>query len=147
MRPSIAEYLTFAAYIGLLLNVTLGQNLLVATVGAMVATAGLAVAIHFVVLRPLIIRRDRGDRRAEACLTMGREQAAVALAIVSTKDPGHFRTTPGGYFHGMVAKAKNGALNLDRTIWAMRRAMRECSSRWYCSTGPSTDRTQNDSHS
>jgi hypothetical protein len=58
----------------------------------------------------------------EACLTMGREQAAIALAVVSTKDPTHFRTTPGGYFHGMVAKAKAGELNLDRTLWAMRRA-------------------------
>ena len=42
----------------------------------------------------------------EACLAMGREQAAIALAVVSTKDPAHFRTTAGGYFHGMVAKAK-----------------------------------------
>ena len=40
------------------------------------------------------------------------------MAIVSTKDPAHFRTTPGGYFHGMVAKAKAGELNLDRTLWA-----------------------------
>jgi Replication protein C C-terminal region len=53
---------------------------------------------------------------------MGCEQAAIALAVVSTKDPAQFRTTPGGYFHGMVAKAKAGALNLDRTLWAMRRA-------------------------
>jgi replication initiation protein RepC len=58
----------------------------------------------------------------DACLAMGREQAAIALAVVSTKDPAHFRTTPGGYFHGMVAKAKAGELNLDRTLWAMRRA-------------------------
>ena len=58
----------------------------------------------------------------EACLAMGREQAAIAIAIVSTKDPEHFRTTPGGYFHGMVAKAKAGELNLDRTLWALRRA-------------------------
>jgi replication initiation protein RepC len=58
----------------------------------------------------------------EACLAMGREQAAIALAVVSTKDPAHFRTTPGGYFHGMAAKAKAGELNLDRTLWAMRRA-------------------------
>ena len=58
----------------------------------------------------------------EACLAMGREQAAIAIAIVSTRDPGHFRTTAGGYFHGMVAKAKAGELNLDRTLWAMRRA-------------------------
>ena len=53
---------------------------------------------------------------------MGREQAAIELAVVSTEDPAHFRTTPGGYFHGMVAKAKVGELNLDRTLWAMRRA-------------------------
>ena len=58
----------------------------------------------------------------EACLAMGREQAAIAVAIVSTKDPAHFRTTAGGYFHGMVAKAKAGELNLDRTLWALRRA-------------------------
>lgn len=58
----------------------------------------------------------------DACLAMGREQAAIAIAIVSTKDPAHFRTTAGGYFHGMVAKAKTGELNLDRTLWAMRRA-------------------------
>jgi replication initiation protein RepC len=58
----------------------------------------------------------------EACLAMGREQAAIAIAIVSTKDPAHFRTTAGGYFHGMMAKAKAGELNLDRTLWAMRRA-------------------------
>ena len=58
----------------------------------------------------------------EACVAMGREQAAIAIAVVSIKDPGHFRTTPGGYFHGMVTKAKAGALNLDRTLWGMRRA-------------------------
>jgi replication initiation protein RepC len=58
----------------------------------------------------------------DACLTMGRNLATVALAIVSTKDPRHFRTTPGGYFHGMVQKAKAGELHLERTIWAMRRA-------------------------
>ena len=44
----------------------------------------------------------------EASITMGREQAAIAIAIVSTKDFQHFRTTPGGYFHGMVVKAKAG---------------------------------------
>jgi replication initiation protein RepC len=58
----------------------------------------------------------------EACLAMGREEAAIALAIVSAKPAEHFRTTPGGYFHGMVAKAKIGDLHLDRTIWALRDA-------------------------
>jgi hypothetical protein len=35
-------------------------------------------------------------------------QGAIAPAVVSTKDHAHFWTTPGGYFHGMVAKAKAG---------------------------------------
>src|SRR5215472_4537153 len=58
----------------------------------------------------------------DACITLGRDLAAVALAIVSTKQPEHFRTTPGGYFHGMVQKAKVGELHLERTLWALRRA-------------------------
>ena len=51
------EYLTFAAYVGFFLNVDAGQSLAAATVGAIAATALLAVALHFAVLRPL---RDRG---------------------------------------------------------------------------------------
>jgi hypothetical protein len=58
----------------------------------------------------------------EACIALGRERAAIAIAIVSTKDPAHFRTSAGGYFHGMVTKAKAGHLNLDRTLWGMRKA-------------------------
>jgi replication initiation protein RepC len=71
------------------------------------------------------LRHDLGVSKhlwGDACLTMGRELAAVALAIVSTKDPEHFRTSPGGYFHGMVDKAKAGELHLERTVWALRRA-------------------------
>ncbi len=56
----------------------------------------------------------------EACIAMGREPAAIAVAIVSAKPAEHFRSTPGGYFHGMVAKAKSGQLNLARTIWGLR---------------------------
>jgi replication initiation protein RepC len=56
----------------------------------------------------------------DACITMGREQAAIAIAIVSTKPPGHFRGSPGAYFHGMVSRAKSGQLHLARTIWGMR---------------------------
>lgn len=56
----------------------------------------------------------------DACMTMGREQAAIAVAIVSAKPPGHFRGTPGAYFHGMVSRAKSGELHLARTIWGMR---------------------------
>jgi replication initiation protein RepC len=58
----------------------------------------------------------------EACVTMGRETAAVAIAIVSAKPAEHFRSTPGGYFHGMLKKAKAGELNLAQTIWGLRRS-------------------------
>jgi replication initiation protein RepC len=57
---------------------------------------------------------------AEACDAMGREMAAIAVAIVSTKDPNYFTRTAGHYFHGMVQRAKKGDLNLYRTIWGLR---------------------------
>jgi replication initiation protein RepC len=69
------------------------------------------------------LRHDLGVSKSlwgEACLAMGREEAAIALAIVSAKPAEHFRSSPGGYFHGMVAKAKAGELNLGRTIWGLR---------------------------
>ncbi|MGE0279030.1 MAG: plasmid replication protein RepC [Rhizobiaceae bacterium] len=72
------------------------------------------------------LRHDLGVSKSlwgEACVTLGRDLAAVALAIVSTKEPEHFRSTPGGYFHGMIAKARAGELHLDRTVWAWRRAV------------------------
>jgi replication initiation protein RepC len=72
------------------------------------------------------LRHDLGVSKSlwgEACLAMGRELAAVALAIVSTKEAEHFRTSPGGYFYGMVAKAMAGELHLERTVWALRRAI------------------------
>ena len=61
----------------------------------------------------------------------------VAIAIVSTKDPAHFRTTPGGYFHGMVTKARAGHLNLGRTLLGMRRANepRPAAARGCCRVG------------
>jgi replication initiation protein RepC len=71
------------------------------------------------------LRSDLGVSKSlwgEACVAMGREKAAIAIAIVSTKDPAHFRTSAGGYFHGMVTKARAGHLNLDRTLWGMRKA-------------------------
>ncbi len=61
----------------------------------------------------------------EACLLLGREGAATALAVVSTKDKSYFQTTPGGYFHGMLTKAKAHELNLDRTIWKLRHAAQQ----------------------
>ena len=43
------------------------------------------------------LRHDLGVSKSlwgDACLAMGRDLAAVALAIVSTKEPGHFRPRP-----------------------------------------------------
>jgi replication initiation protein RepC len=57
---------------------------------------------------------------ADACLAMGRERSAIAVAIVSAKPAKHFKTSPGGYFNGMVAKARSGNLNIGRTIWGIR---------------------------
>jgi replication initiation protein RepC len=72
----------------------------------------------------------------EACIALGRQQAAIALAIVSAKPASHFRSTPGGYFHGMVAKAKAGQLNLARTVWGFRQAAMSQSRRGSSRRGP-----------
>jgi replication initiation protein RepC len=53
-----------------------------------------------------------GTRAGGDCAGRGVDQGPGAFP----DDP------PGGYFHGMVTKAKAGELNLDRTLWAMRRA-------------------------
>ena len=55
-----------------------------------------------------------------ACLVMGRDLAAVALAFVTTRPEGHFTSGPAGYFAGMVRKAEKGDLHLDRTLWKLR---------------------------
>lgn len=55
------------------------------------------------------LRHDLGVSKSlwgDACVAMGREEAAIALAIVSAKPAAHFRTSPGGYFHGMSKKPR-----------------------------------------
>jgi len=47
------EYLTFGAYVALVVNAGLGLNLFIAATASVLATAALAVALHFVVLKPL----------------------------------------------------------------------------------------------
>jgi replication initiation protein RepC len=56
----------------------------------------------------------------EACRVMGRDYAAIALAVVSTKDAAHFSSSAGGYFAGMMRKAERGELRLGGTIWKLR---------------------------
>jgi len=56
----------------------------------------------------------------EACLTMGRKQAAVAVALLAAKPADHFPEGAGAYFLGMVDRAKAGELHLDRSWFALR---------------------------
>jgi hypothetical protein len=57
---------------------------------------------------------------------LGREYAAVAMAIVSTKqqgnEPGQINSSPGGYFAGMLRKFEKNPqdLCLSRTLWKLK---------------------------
>jgi replication initiation protein RepC len=71
------------------------------------------------------LRGELGASRSlwsEACQCMGRDMAALAIAIVSTKAQGHFTRSAGGYFAGMVRKHQLGELRLERSLWALREA-------------------------
>lgn len=63
-----------------------------------------------------------GTLWARACDVMGREYAAVAMAIVSTRPEGHFTSGPGGYFAGMLRKFEKNPqdLCLSRTLWKLK---------------------------
>src|ERR1700733_6827908 len=69
------------------------------------------------------LRGELGISRSlwvEACPSMGRDEAVLALAIVSTKTAAHFSRSAGGYFAGMVRKHQRGELHLQRSLWALR---------------------------
>jgi replication initiation protein RepC len=57
----------------------------------------------------------------DACVKMGRPRAAIAIALVTTKEPGQIKN-PGGYFRSMLRKDMEGELHLDQSIWSLRRA-------------------------
>jgi replication initiation protein RepC len=86
---------------------------------------------HGTVTWPLVLdaadwlRGELGVSRslwAEACQSMGRDEAVLAIAIVSTKSAAHFSRSAGGYFAGMVRKHQRGELHLQRSLWALREA-------------------------
>lgn len=54
-----------------------------------------------------------------ACHVLGRRDAVVALAVLSTRRQ---LRSPGGYFHAMVAKAQRQELHLSRSIFGLRDA-------------------------
>ena len=71
------------------------------------------------------LRRDLGIPTSlweEACAAMGREQAALAVAVITTKEPEELGN-PSGYFRGMLARHIAGELSLERTVWRLRKAI------------------------
>jgi replication initiation protein RepC len=70
------------------------------------------------------LRGELGISRSlwgEACLALGRPQAAVAVAIIAEKGERHFRVGAGAYFSGMLRRAKSGELRLGRSLWGLRK--------------------------
>jgi replication initiation protein RepC len=70
------------------------------------------------------LRHELGVSQAlwgDSCRAVGRQIAAVTLAIVSTKPQEHFTRGAGGYFAAMIKRAKTGELHLDRSLWKLRR--------------------------
>lgn len=57
----------------------------------------------------------------EACMILGRDGAALAVMIIDrkTQDPEKPILNPGGYLRGMTARAKEGKLNLHRSIFGL----------------------------
>jgi replication initiation protein RepC len=55
----------------------------------------------------------------DACQTMGRYQAATAVAVIAAK--GETIRSPGGYFRGMIGRARNGELHLSNSLWGLAR--------------------------
>jgi replication initiation protein RepC len=73
----------------------------------------------------LFLSAEMGINRtlwARACQIMGREYAAIAMAIVSTYPAEHFTKSAGSYFGGMVKKFEKNPqdLCLSRTIWRLK---------------------------
>jgi replication initiation protein RepC len=57
----------------------------------------------------------------EACRRLGRRQAAIAIAIISAKPDDFFHSAgAGGYLRGMLRRAEQGELHLDRSIFGLR---------------------------
>ena len=55
-----------------------------------------------------------------ACSIMGRETAAISVALISTKASSHFSVGPGAYLTGMTKAARAGNLNLAGSFWKLR---------------------------
>jgi replication initiation protein RepC len=60
----------------------------------------------------------------EACQKLGRRPAAIAIAVVSAKADGYFHSSgAAGYLRGMLRRAREGKLHLERSIFGLRDAL------------------------
>nr|WP_235913870.1 plasmid replication protein RepC [Pseudoroseomonas coralli] len=95
---------------------------------AEVADAASVLAQHLGIPRPLY---------GEACRVLGRPAAAIAIAIISTKPAGHFHSSgPGGYLRGMLRRAGQGELFLERSLHGLREAAAQGRSRQLTAVNP-----------
>ena len=65
------------------------------------------------------LRQQLGISRSawiDACQTMGRYQAATAVAVIAAKR--ETIRSPGGYLRGMIGRAQNGELHLSNSLCA-----------------------------
>src|SRR5512132_2097652 len=68
------------------------------------------------------LRQQLGISRpawVDACQTMGRYQAATAVAVIAAK--GEAIHSPGGYLRGIIDRARNGELHLSNSLWGLAR--------------------------
>jgi replication initiation protein RepC len=66
------------------------------------------------------LRANLGISRSawiDACQTLGRNDAAAAVAIIAAK--GSEIASAGGYLRGMTARARAGRLNLQGSLWGL----------------------------
>ena len=70
------------------------------------------------------LRHDLGIRSGtwvDAIDTLGRDGAAVAVMITAEREArNEIRLTAGAYYAGMVARAKRGELDLEKSLWGFR---------------------------
>jgi neutral amino acid transport system permease protein len=128
------ELLTFGAYAGLILNVGYGQGIVVAALGAMIATAVLALLLHLLVLHPL---RGRGlvatslitvglglMLRDVVFLAAGPEMHRYRLDQAAVYDLGLVRISPGQAIAAALAAVVTPALALLLARTPLGKAMR-----------------------
>jgi neutral amino acid transport system permease protein len=128
------ELLTFGAYAGFILNVGYGQGIIVAALGAMLATAILALLLHVLVLRPL---RGRGlvatslitvglglMMRDVVFLAAGPEMHRYRLDQAAVYDLGLVRVSPGQAIAAALALFVTPALALLLARTPIGKAMR-----------------------